>query len=68
MRKGGDNKLEILVAKIAESNRLLGMMQAYEEMAIWCNDTGYMEVVLHCLHKSEQVAAEHTREFAKGGR
>ena len=64
--QGLDVTLQALAGRIAESNRLLGMIQAYEEVSMWCNDTGHIEVVLHCLYKSRQVAAEHTREFGKG--
>ena len=56
--------LVVAVERIAESNRLLGMMQAIEEVAKYASIPGV--TVTHCLYKSSQVVAEHLREFGKG--
>ena len=68
MRKSGDENARLLrehVAKIAESNRLLGMMQAIEEIAIFASQDGVTvdAIMGHCIRKSCQVTEEHAREF-----
>jgi len=60
--------LVVAVERIAESNRLLGMMQAIEEVAKYASLPGVTvtHILAHCLYKSSQVVAEHLREFGKG--
>jgi len=60
--------MQALVVKIAESNRLLGMMQGIEDVGKFASMRGVTvdAVLAHCVHKSELVAAEHAREFGKG--
>ena len=68
MRKSGDENARLLrehVARIADSNRLLGMMQAIEDVAIFASRDGVTvdQIMGHCIRKSCLVASEHAREF-----